>query len=100
MDATAYVINKMRNITIDAAKTAIECNLSEKAVSSVEDKVRHQLNGIIILFDSSEDKDIAPVFVLEDLNMWAESFMNIYFSKAFKKCGCGNWHYASYCDMC
>ena len=100
MDISAYVINKMRNIVIEEAKTAIECLLDEKGVREVKHRVRHQLNGIIMLFDESTDKDIAPAFVIEDLGQWAQNFIETYFSKDFKKCDCGNWHYESYCDMC
>lgn len=100
MDISAYVINKMRNIVKEAAINAIECLLDEKGTREVKHRVRHQLNGIIMCFDQTNDVDISPVFILEDLGQWANNFMDTYFSYDFKKCDCGNWHYESYCDMC
>jgi hypothetical protein len=97
MDITAHVINKMRQITKDAAIQSIDLDQNSKA--EMKRATRHYLNGIIMLFDPSTDKELAPVYVLENLDMWAHSFLEDYFSDDFHKCKCGQWSVGA-CDNC
>lgn len=97
MDITAHVINKIRNICKKAATETIEANLDlNKAMIDT----RRSINGILLFLDTDNDTELAPIFVVQDIQNWSTTFLENYFGGDFKKCDCGNWHYESYCDMC